>query len=228
MMFGLAGLAAMLYAISGTSAFEPGRVIVLLALAAASARAKVNLYRGSSISLLTSVVMIAVMTEGPAVAMLVGICGVTVQTVFPLRKKLVLYQVVFNTSMIALTVAATFGTYHSLAGTKVMEALSAEVTATVLASFVYFLGNSLSVSLIIAFTKGMSMLKIWTQHFMWSAPSFLIAGILSIAVIGLTGSHFLPIAGVLVAAVGFAYYCSIRLTARPSADTRKSDVSTAA
>lgn len=227
MAFGLAGLAAMLYASSGGSVFEPARLIALLALAVAGARAKVKLYRSSSISFLTSIVMIAVMTESSAAAMLIGICGVLVQTVFP-SKKFVVYQIVFNAGMIALTVGATFGTYHWLAGIKVVETLPAAVPATVLASFVYFLGNSLSVSLIIAVTRGMSMYKVWTEHFMSSAPSFLIAGILSSAVIGLAGSQFLPIAGILVTVIAFVYYCSIRFTAKASSASAKADVSTAA
>jgi MASE9 protein len=226
-MFGLAGFAAMLYAIWSGPALAPGRVIVLLALAAATARAKVNLYRWSSISFLTAVIMIAVMREGPAVAMLAGVCGVIVQTVFPSRK-FALYNLVFNGGMIALTVGATFGTYHLLAGIRTMETLPAEVAATVLSTFVYFLGNSIPVSLMIAVTRRMSMFKIWTQHFMWSAPSFLIAGILALVVNGLTGSHFLLIASAAAAFAGLAYYCSIRFTAKASEASIKAGISTAA
>ena len=147
-LFGLAGFAAILDAISWQHAFAPGRVLLLFAIAVATARTKVNLYRGSTISFLTCVVLLAVIKEGPAVAVLLAVCGVTVQTLLP-SKKLVWHQLAFNAGMIAITVTAAWWTHHAFASTQALDAISAELTATVLASFTYFLGNSISVSLIV-------------------------------------------------------------------------------
>jgi hypothetical protein len=69
----------------------------------------------------------------------------------------------------------------------------------------YFLGNSVFVSLIIALSKAASMVHLWFLH---SAPSFLIAGLLSLGVIGLAGNLVL-IGVALVAVTIIAYYCSI-------------------
>ena len=102
-LFGIMGLAAILYAFLWQTAFTPSHVLVLLALGMVCARTKVNLFRGSTISFLTCVVLLAVSREGPAVAVLVAIGGVTVQTLFP-RRKVVLHQLAFNAGMIALTV----------------------------------------------------------------------------------------------------------------------------
>ena len=64
------------------------------------------------------------------------------------------------------------------------------------------------VSLIIALSKGASIVHLWSTHFLHSAPSFLIAGLLSLGVIGLAGN--LVLLGVaLVAVTMIAYYCSI-------------------
>ncbi|HLH32140.1 MAG TPA: hypothetical protein VKY31_13130, partial [Terriglobia bacterium] len=180
---------------------------LLFALAVVCARAKVNLYRGSTISFLTCVVILAVIREGPAVAMLVGIAGVTVQTFFPSRK-LVLHQLAFNIGMIALTVLATWSTYHLLVGRPGIETLPTELTATILASFMYFLGNSISVSLIVSLSQGAPMLHLWSTHFLHSAPSFVIAGLVSLGVVGLAGNIVL-IGVALVAVTMIAYYCSI-------------------
>ena len=93
-------------------------------------------------------------------------------------------------------------------GTHGLATLPGEVAATILASFMYFLGNSVFVSLIIALSKGASMVHLWCTHFLHSAPSFLIAGLLSLGVIGLAGN--LVLLGVaLVAVTMIAYYCSI-------------------
>src|SRR5215831_9836317 len=186
-IFGIAGLAAVLYTMAFQPSLASSRIFLLLAIAAGTARIKVNLFKGSTLSFLTSVVLLAVIHEGPAVAVLVGLCGVTIQSVFPSRK-VVLHQLAFNAGMIALTVTASWLTYHALISTHVLESMSSKIIATMLASFTYFLGNSISVSLIVALSKGMSVFNISFHHFLFSAPSFLIAGLLSLGLIVIVSS----------------------------------------
>ena len=212
-LFVAAGLAAAIYTVAVQSAFAPGRLLMLLALAVVSARVKVNLFKGNSLSFLTSVVLLAVIQGGPAVAMLVGLCGVTVQTLFPAKGKVAAHQLAFNAGMIAVTVTFSWLTYHALAGVTQVSSISSEIVATVLASFAYFLGNSISVSVIVALTKGMSAVQIWFQHFMYSAPSFVIAGLLSVGVMAMISSSSFAIVAALVTAIAVAYYCSVRITA---------------
>jgi len=208
-LFGMFGLAAILYTTSLQPTFASGRMLILLAIAVVSARAKVNLYKGSTISFLTCVVLLAVIREGPAMALLLAVCGVTVQTLAPSRKVL-WHQVAFNGAMIALTVVATWWTYGFIVHTRAIDTLSAELTATILASFMYFLGNSISVSLIVSLSKDISMLDIWSHHFVYSAPSFVIAGLLSLGVNGLTSAHFVLITAAIIGAIFLAYYCSLK------------------
>src|SRR5262245_53606814 len=94
-MFGATGLVAALYAMFYQAALAPARLVILLVLAALTARAKVTLYRDTSLSFLTSVVLLAVITDGPAVAVMVSIFGVTIQSFLP-KKTLVLHQAIFN------------------------------------------------------------------------------------------------------------------------------------
>ena len=212
-IFGIAGLAAMLYTLAFQPSLASNRVFLLLAIAAGTARIKVNLFEGSTLSFLTSVVLLAVVQEGPAVAVMVGLCGVTIQTVFP-SKKIVLHQLAFNAGMIALTVTASWLTYHALVSTHVLDSMSSKMMATVLASFTYFLGNSISVSLIVALSKGMSVFNIWFHHFLFSAPSFLIAGLLSLGLIVIISSSNLLMITSWLSPILIAYYCSIRVTAQ--------------
>jgi hypothetical protein len=168
------------------------------------------------LSFLTAVVLLAVLTEGPAAAVLLAVCGVTIQAVNP-QKKFVVHQLIFNAGMIALTSTLTWWIHHLLIGSHSVETLTAETVATILASFTYFLGNSLSVSLIVALTKGMSLFHIWSQHFLYSAPSFLIAGLLSLGAVAALNGPGIALLGTLTAVVAIAYYCSVRLTQQPAA-----------
>jgi hypothetical protein len=212
-MFGMTGFAAILYALSWQPVLSPGRFFMLLSIAAISSRAKVKLYRGSTISFLTCIVLMAVIREGPAVAVLLGVCGVTTQMLLP-NRRIVLHQLAFNAGMIALTILATWW-IHNLLSAGPIETIYKEVTATVLASFTYFLGNSISVSLIVSLSQKMSILHIWSEYFLYSAPSFLFAGLLSIVVLGLAAAHF-AIAAVVIGVIAAAYYCSVRLAGQPA------------
>src|SRR5262245_6578544 len=147
-LFALMGFASVVYVVVHHMGFAPGHLILLMAAAAACAKAKVKLYKASTISLLTSVVLLAIVMEGLSSALMVAVFGVTVQMVVP-SKKLVLHQLVFNLGMIAATVTATWFTHQSLAGGRTANPLSTEAIATLMASFVYFLGNSISVAVII-------------------------------------------------------------------------------
>ena len=213
--FAIAGIVAVLGAVAYQPAFASGRIFLLLAIAACAARAKVTLYRGTSLSFLTAVVLLAVLQDGPAVAALLAICGVTIQAIHP-HKKIVVHQLIFNAGMIALTSTGTWWIHHVLIGSQTANTLSAETIATLLASFTYFLGNSLSVALIVALTKGMSLFHIWSQYFLNSAPSFLIAGLLSLGLMATTVGPGLLVLGALTGVVALAYYCSVRLTQQPA------------
>jgi hypothetical protein len=70
--------------------------------------------------------------------------------------------------------------------------------------------------LIIALTRGVSPVKIWLDHFLFSAPSFLIAGLIPVAAIATLGnSNFLLAITLLTIAI--TYYCSLRFAERHQA-----------
>jgi len=210
-VFAILGLAAVLYAASVQTAVQPARLLALLVAGMATARVKVHLFKGSTVSLLTSVVLLGILEGELCSAILVALTGVVLQTIVPSRK-LVIHQLVFNAGMIALTVTATWFTFSSLVHMNPSEPLSAEVVATIAASFVYFLGNSLSVSLIIGLTKGISMVHVWIHHFLNAAPSFLLAGFVSMGTLAMFNNGLGLIVLVLMV-VSLAYYVSVRALA---------------
>jgi len=214
-LFALTGFAAVAYAMIFHMGFATGRLVLLMAAATLCAQTKVKLYKASTISLLTSVVLLTVTLEGLASALIVAVFGVTVQTVVP-SKKLVLHQLAFNLGMIALTVTATWFTHQSLTAARIATPLSTEAMATLMASFVYFLGNSISVSLIISLSKRVSMAEVWLKHFMYSAPSFVLAGLLSLGIVALLSSQSFPTVLALVAVTFAVYFTSVRLAGKPA------------
>ena len=191
-LFAALGFTSAIYAIWSQSIDNPTRFVVLLVVAAVSAQAKTKFYPEATISFLTFVVMVAVISESLAVSILVGVCGVTVQTVLRSKKRIP-HRLVFNLGMISLTVTAAWWTHHVLSMiAQSSRSISDEMAATVLASLVYFIGNSISVALMVAITRMVRLLDLWTNHFMRSAPSFVTAGLLAFGMVGLLVSSSLP------------------------------------
>ena len=71
-LFAILGMTSALYAVTTHMGFAPGRLFLLMAAATVCAKAKVKLYKTSTISLLTSVVLLAVVMEGLMAALIVA------------------------------------------------------------------------------------------------------------------------------------------------------------
>jgi hypothetical protein len=185
-----------------------GRLALLLALGIATARKKVQIMGTSSVSLLTSIVLLAVMWDGPGAAVLVAICGVVTQTIQP-GKKLVVYQAAFNAGMIALTAAASALSYQAIVGSP---GFADELLGMLVASIAYFLGNSVFVAMIIGLSKSTSILRIWRDCFANTAPSFVIGGLISMVMLQLLAHPAVVL--LLITMLYPVYYSSIRLATR--------------
>ena len=176
-IFGVAGVITILWTVFSEPFTGILQMLYLTILAIVTAQTKVRLYKDSTISFLTSVVLLSLLIGGTREALLAGICGVTVQTYFP-QRQFVLHRLVFNLGMIAVTIQASAWVYAFFFSRS--SGSFPSILASILgASSMYYLGNSLSVSLIIALTKRESMLRLWLDHFVYAAPSFIIAGLLS-------------------------------------------------
>jgi hypothetical protein len=190
------------------------RLVVFLTLAMLTAHTKLRLYKDSSISFLTSVVLLSLLMGGREEALFTAICGVSVQTYFPSRK-LVPHRLAFNLGMIAVTVQASWWAY-SWSASQSAGLFSGQFEGILAASSTYYLGNSLSVSLMIALSKRESMFRLWYGHFFHTAPSFFIAGFLSLLAFQVLlmspGAGFLL---VLLPVLSMGYYSSLRLAGLP-------------
>jgi hypothetical protein len=216
--FGIAGLLVALASIWTSHRWPLTQSLALVALSILTARTKVRLTGTSTISLLTSTVLLALMVGGTGIAVIAGVCGVITQTVLPSRR-LVLHQVVFNAGMIAVTVGATAGVFHMMLG-RADAGFAEQFLAVAVASLVYFFFNSSSIALIIGLSKGMSVVEVWWKHMVSTAPSFLIAGTLSLALFKVLLS---PAAEIMFAALPMMasiYYVSVKLSSPPLQEER--------
>ena len=60
------------------------------------------------------------------------------------------------------------------------------------------------------------MAEVWLKHFMYSAPSFVLAGLLSLGIVALLSSQSFPTVLALVAVTFAAYFTSVRLAGKPA------------
>src|SRR5205809_8041238 len=177
---------------------------LLLFLAIVTGQAKVRLIAGSSLSLITTVVLIAVMMLGTPAGTLVGICGVFVRSISPSRK-FVFHQLIFNLGMIVLTTWLSSAAYYKVA--RDVHAMGIErLTGALVSSIVYDFGYSVCVSMIVGLSGKKSILRLWHDNLLYTAPSFVVAGLLSFLVSEFIGSKRATLLLVVAPVLYLCYY----------------------
>jgi diguanylate cyclase (GGDEF)-like protein/putative nucleotidyltransferase with HDIG domain len=201
-MFGVIGAAGLARAILGMGQVDLAYFGLLVFLAVVTGHTKVKLTGGSSLSLITAVALVAMMMLGPHAAVIVAACGVAVQCAFP-PKKFNAHHLAFNVGMIVLTVAVASGGYYAVVRGSHTAAVDQFVGALV-ASLLYYIGSSVFVSMIIGLSGNKSIFRIWHDNFLYTGPSFFVAGLIAWVV-----AHFAESmkATVLLIVVPILYVC---------------------
>src|SRR2546422_7726224 len=144
------------------------------------------------------------MMLGTPAGTLVGICGVFVQSIFPSRK-FVFHQLIFNLGMIVLTTWLSSAAYYTVA--RNIHAMGIDrLTGALVASIVYYLGCSVCVSMIVGLSGKKSILRLWHDNFLYTAPSFVVAGLLSFLVSEFIGSQRTTLLLVVAPVLYLCYY----------------------
>lgn len=217
-VFGIAGLCGLAVSSRNVRLADYASFGLMVFLAIVTAHSKIRLFGGSSISLLTAVVLISIMMLGTPAAVLVGACGVVVQCVFPWRR-LIPHHLVFNIGMIWLTASMSGIGYHwVVSGSR--TTMSDQFVGSLVASLLYYFGNSLCVSLIISLSSRKSIFRLWHDNFLYMAPSFFIAGMLAFAARQLTLS-FRPTALIVIVPMLYLSYYSYRVYLRSLENEKK-------
>src|SRR5207244_1671165 len=147
-LFGIIGAYGLIRAILAIGEVDYGYLGLLVFLAVVTGRTKVRLIGGSSLSLITSVALVAMMMLGTSAAILVGVCGVTVQCFFPWRK-FIPHHLIFNVVMIVVTVSVASAGYYAVVRDLHTTAMD-RLLGSLIASIIYYLGSSVCVSLNLA------------------------------------------------------------------------------
>jgi diguanylate cyclase (GGDEF)-like protein/putative nucleotidyltransferase with HDIG domain len=102
--------------------------------------------------------------------LIIGCTATLVQCLWQARQKIVPAKVMFNVFMMANAIALSYFTYHRLA-----RVLGENTPALlVVTALLFFLANTLPVSVIISLTEGKSPRKVWADCHFWSFPYYIV------------------------------------------------------
>ena len=125
-------------------------------------------------------ILLGVMELSLPETMIIGCTATLVQSVWQARKKLDPIKVIFNVfGMMANATAFCYTTYHWLAA----RLGDSKPLLLMLAALVFFLANTLPISIVIALTEDKSSRKVWSECYFWSFPYYLVGA----AAVGLVG-----------------------------------------
>ena len=152
----------------------------LLAFSCVTSAWKVNLplplSNGSTLSVSYAADLMALLLLGPAEAMIVAVAGAWTQCTYRVKQPYPWYRTVFSMAGEAITIQATGVVYVLLSGgAGLLE--QTDVSRTVVAMIAaYFAVNTGLVAGAIALSTRQSAWRVWHDTFLWSAPSFMVAG----------------------------------------------------
>jgi diguanylate cyclase (GGDEF)-like protein/putative nucleotidyltransferase with HDIG domain len=140
--------------------------------------------------------------------LVIGCSATLIQCLWKARESPNPAKITFNVfSMMANAVALSYFIYHRF---ELVRELHGGPLLLMLGAFVYFLANTLPVSIIIALTEHKSFRKIWSECYFWSFPYYLV-GAAVMALVGFINRHIGWQTSLLVLPVIYLVYRSYRL-----------------
>ena len=159
---------------------DPLLLASLLLLACVTSAWKVtlplSLSSGSTLSVSYAADLMTLLLLGLGPAVIVAVAGAWMQCTFRVKQSYPLYRTGFSMSAEAITMVATGLAYVSLGGTPGFIDLSSIAKPLVGAIATYFVVNTNLIAGAIALSSGRTWWSVWHDEFLWSAPSFMVAG----------------------------------------------------
>ena len=187
------GFGAVLFALFfPVRTFEsPGLFLLLLALSSITSVFKVSLplaRSGSTMSVSYAVDFASLLLLGPHETMLVAAASAYSQCTFRIKEPNPLHRTLFSMACLVLTVQAAGAAYMLLDGAPGQFGAGI-AQPLVAAATTYFIVNTLTIATAIALSTHQSIVKVWNENFLWSAPSYFVgasvAAVAAWAVVGL-------------------------------------------
>jgi PAS domain S-box-containing protein len=152
----------------------------LLVLTILTSTWKVNLLVGahstSTLSVSYAANLMALLLLGPHHAMVVAAAGVWAQCVVNVRRPYPAYRTIFSVAAEIITMQATGWAYVTFGGSLPALDLATLSKPVVCAIATYFVVNTGLVAIAIALSSRQAVWSVWSNSFLWSAPSFMVAG----------------------------------------------------
>jgi len=168
------------------AAILPGHALVLtsstLALAVLGALVAphaVHLGLRVEMSISHPFILATLLLIGEPEAVLVSIVCIGSLCLFRLPR-MAWYRTLFNVASFVITTFLTGETYQAFGGRPGIVRGGDGIIALMLATLVFYLANTYSISGVVALANRLNVLKVWQDNFLWSAPSFLAGGSLAL------------------------------------------------
>jgi diguanylate cyclase (GGDEF)-like protein/putative nucleotidyltransferase with HDIG domain len=173
---------------------------LLLLLSSITSVFKVNLplaRRSSTMSVSYAVDFASLLLLGPNETMVVATVSAFSQCTFRIKERNPLYRTLFSMACLIVTVQAAGGVYLWLGGVPGVLYLDSLGKPLVGAATTYFLINTATIATAIALSTRQSVVKVWNENFLWSAPSYFVgAGAAALAtwIVDFSGQWLAPLA----------------------------------
>src|SRR5207248_3099673 len=156
---------------------DPGLFLALLLFSSLASALKVSLpltKSGSSMSVSYAVDFAALLMLGADETMIVAGASAWSQCTFRMKTRNPLYRTLYSMASLVLTVKAAGMVFMWLGGTApgVPFALGSIPKPLVGAAMTYFVCNTAFIATAIAFSTRQSLVRVWNDNFLWSAPSY--------------------------------------------------------
>ena len=175
--------------------------LLLLLLSAITSVFKVNLplaRSGSTMSVSYAVDFATLLLLGPRETAIVAAASAYSQCTFRIKERNPLHRTMFSMACLVLTVQAAGLVYLQLGGVPGELDWETLPKPLVGAATTYFIVNTLTIATAIALSTRQSIIKVWNENFLWSAPSYFVgagaAAIASWMVVGLSAQWLAPLA----------------------------------
>ena len=173
----LAGAGLLVVCLPLATFADPVLFGVLLLLSSISSFVKVSRplsSSGSTLSVSYAVDFTALLLLGPHETMLIAAASAWTQCTFKIRERNALYRTLFSMACLIIAVQAAGWVYARLGGTVGELELLSLPRSLVGAATIYFVMNTAPIASAIALSTRQSVLRVWNENFLWSAPSYFV------------------------------------------------------
>ena len=148
---------------------------------------------GCTLSVADAANIMSLLLLGSDAAALIAVAGVWIQCTYKAKHRDPFHRTLFSMAALALTMVAAGTVYEWSAGAQAPTTFGAVLSKPlVLTLGVYFLGNSTLMAAAIALSTGRAPWATWRDDFLWSASTFMVAGVAGAigAVVVARGEHW--------------------------------------